>query len=1281
MRHVVLPWTQNGGHLRATRLFVRRAKSGLYFYRVPSLPATDDGSARPLAEDLSNGSGGSEDITWDVDTEPDAAHEGVVPEAAGGNGRSHPIEAEPRATLADAVQGVNGLDAETEFTAADVAFMSAPPETGRGPAEATSGQAGGSAGQAEASPGPAEMSSGQGGAGAPEAETRPRAEGPGIAVTPQADEEARADGGAPQMAGSEANLAETGGRANGAGTQATPVGDAGAPVAESGRWFRPAGPKKRYLSPPPHDLADAAESSATEAAAGPGGAAAMPGPAAPGAAETDAAETGAAETDAAETDAAETGVSAGEASAGPAAAVADTGITGAGSGKASAGVGEAGAGQDRTSGAAPPASGTEPAPDATAGSAPSGPVEPGTAQRPRETVAPQLPAGAAPPRPGGLPRTLRTGGTRTGGTRTGGTRTGGTRTGGTRTGGARTGGTGLLPPGSVPPRSVPLPDSVPPGPVAAGQAEHEDGRRRLSRRTVLQASLIGGAGVAALPLLALVGGITRPGGQPTSLTFSMNTNWLFGGQYTQGSESSFYDDGNFAPVTLPHTVTPLSWDDWDYAGWQQVWIYRRHFSGAQLLDPHQPGNRIFVDFDGVMVNAAVAINDRVVSTHQGGYLPFSAELTGKVTAGDNLLAVIVDSRCLPVPPVGMNQGPASVDFFQPGGIYRDVRLRVLPQVFLADLSAQPADVLTSQPRVDIGYTVDSAADTHTSGTLLAELLDGQSVIATQAVTVRVTSPGTSTGQLSLTGFGPADLWSPDHPKLYTVRATLTVPGLGSHVLTRRIGFREAVFRPQGFFLNGQRLPLFGLNRHQLYPYAGMAMPARVQRKDAEILKNEFNCNMVRCSHYPQSPDFLDACDELGLLVWEEAPGWHNVSTPPAWQDLVVQNVRDMVIRDRSRPSVIIWGTRLNETPDIPGLWAATRQAARELDSSRPSSGAMAFHTDTTWNEDVFAYNDYTADSKTGNVALKPPFAGVPYLITEAVGVEGLRPPHFAWTDAPAWLARQAELHGQAQSQARTGTGYAGLLAWAGFDYASMQGQSGNVKWAGVADGFRVPKPGAAIYQTQGDPAVRPVIIPVFFWEPGGPVPSSGPAPSPTAMIASNCDRLEVFIGGRHVASALPAFGSPLYSGLVHPPFLVRLPGHIPGVTPELRVQGFVRDQQVALLRMSADPAGDALGMAVDDATISADGSDATRAVFRAIDAYGNQRRYGSGEVALTLSGPARLVGDNPFAFGRYGGLGAVWIRSVAGQPGTITLTASHPLLGQAQVQVRAERANRADELA
>ena len=161
----------------------------------------------------------------------------------------------------------------------------------------------------------------------------------------------------------------------------------------------------------------------------------------------------------------------------------------------------------------------------------------------------------------------------------------------------------------------------------------------------------------------------------------------------------------------------------------------------------------------------------------------------------------------------------------------------------------------------------------------------------------------------------------------------------------------------------------------------------------------------------------------------------------------------------------------------------------------------------------------------------------------------------------------------------------------------------------------------------------------------------------------------------------PAAGNPLYGDLAYPPFLVRLPARLPGGMPELAIAGYVGSQQVTELRMASNPAGDTLAMTVDDATIVADGSDATRAVFRAVDKYGNLRRYPAGEVTLTLTGPATVLGDNPFAFGAYGGLGAVWIRSLPGQTGTIILAASHPELGQAQVQVRSLPATRGSQLA
>src|ERR1035437_8142262 len=118
--------------------------------------------------------------------------------------------------------------------------------------------------------------------------------------------------------------------------------------------------------------------------------------------------------------------------------------------------------------------------------------------------------------------------------------------------------------------------------------------------------------------------------------------------------------------------------------------------------------------------------------------------------------------------------------------------------------------------------------------------------------------------------------NPASPRLYEVIVTLFVDDQPLHDYRTRIGFREARFEVDGFYLNGRRFQIFGLDRHELYPYVGAAMPRRVKRRDAEILRHEFNCNFVRCSHYPQSEAFLDACDELGLMVWEELPGWQYI---------------------------------------------------------------------------------------------------------------------------------------------------------------------------------------------------------------------------------------------------------------------------------------------------------------------------------------------------------------------------------------------------------------------
>lgn len=729
---------------------------------------------------------------------------------------------------------------------------------------------------------------------------------------------------------------------------------------------------------------------------------------------------------------------------------------------------------------------------------------------------------------------------------------------------------------------------------------------------------------------------------------SLNQGWRFG-EYVPGGEDPGFDDSGLAPVTLPHTVVPLSWRHWDPASWERVWLYRRH------LGPNPPGRRTFVDFEGALVNATVHCAGHRCAEHVGGYLPWTVELTDLLTAPDNVLAVVLDSRWLPVPPSGAPAGAGAVDYLQPGGIYRDVTLRVEPRVFVADVFAKPVDVLGPDRRVEATVTIDAAEPV--TGRLTVTVADG---VASRDVSVPA---GRHTVRLTVRDLGDVELWAPGSPRLYEVVTTF-----GEHTRRDRIGFREARFTEHGFLLNGEPLRIFGLNRHQSYPYAGFAMPARVQRRDAEILARELNCTMVRCSHYPQSRHFLDACDELGLLVWEEPPGWQHVGDAE-WRDIAVANVRDMVLRDRNRPSVVLWGIRLNETPHHPAFYRRTRRVADELDGSRQTTGAVVSQDTDGWAADVFAFDDYRTDS-AGNAALLPPVPGVPYLVSEAVGaLDG--PPYYRWTDPQSVLATQLLMHSTVHDIAASDDRYAGLLGWAGFDYASLNGRVyQHLKWPGVVDTFRVPKFGAACYSSQVDPTVRPVIEPAFCWDFRPRSPATGPGRH--AVIATNCDRLELYVAERHVGTAFP--DRTRFPHLRWPPAVadLRVRRLRRSRWPELRIDGYVAGRRVATRRWASDPAGDRLALAVDDEAIAADGSDATRAVFRAVDAYGNHRPYVTGDVRLELSGPGTLVGDDPFPFGEAGGVAAVWIRSLPDEAGVVRLTARHDRLGTASATVTCE---------
>lgn len=778
-------------------------------------------------------------------------------------------------------------------------------------------------------------------------------------------------------------------------------------------------------------------------------------------------------------------------------------------------------------------------------------------------------------------------------------------------------------------------------------------KNSLSRRGFLQSSLGAGAALAIRPLWGLTNA-QRSG--PAHRAIAFDHDWQFLGKAAQPSQP--------LTVSLPHSVAKLSWQDWMPESWEDIWLYRKTFAAL----PDSKGLRTFLKFEGAMVTADVTVNGAALPQHKGGYLPFTHEITS-LLKDQNIVEIRLDSRFQNVPPEGSPKGIQSIDYYVPGGMIRGASLYAVPQTYISDVFAKPVDVLQPSRRVDLTCTLDSATGVSQQATLEATMLDGEHIIAKARKEVIAIKSGANEINFSINGLQNIRLWDNDNPHLYNVVVTLHIANQPVHDHRTRIGFREAKFTNDGFFLNGRKMQFFGLDRHELYPYTGYAMPERVMRKDAEIIRREFNCNAVRCSHYPQHEAFLDACDELGLMVWEETPGWQYIGDQ-AFQDQVVQNVRDMVRRDRNHASIIIWGVRVNESHNDPDLYTRTTAAAKELDDSRPDSGSMTGFADwkTQWHEDVFAYDDYH-QSADGTVQILPPLEGIPYMLAETVGQRTYTSSGFnnkyRRAAEPSMQYHQAIYHAQAHDRARAYDRMCGVIAWCAFEYGSPQNSYKGIKNPGIADVFRVPKLGATFYQSQVSPSVRPVIAPNFYWDFGTMTPQG---PGKNLAIFHNCDRLEVSVGGKHLATLEPDRKG--YPHLLHAPSWIDL--QMDGTHhPELRIDGFVNGQKVLTRQFSSDPAHDQFVAIADDAGIRGDGIDATRITFRINDKYGAPRLLGSGEVTIEVTDPGALIGDQSFSLTESGGVGAVWVKSTPNSSGPITVKLTHSTLGSKTVRLLA----------
>lgn len=716
-----------------------------------------------------------------------------------------------------------------------------------------------------------------------------------------------------------------------------------------------------------------------------------------------------------------------------------------------------------------------------------------------------------------------------------------------------------------------------------------------------------------------------------------NQDW----EYAPQKVVTHTDTTAFEAITLPHTNKIFPVKNFDDAEYQFVSTYRKRFS---LPEPLQ-GRRLYLDFDGAMLATTVTINGHTFDEYRGGFTPFFFDITDYVQEGDNDLLVFLDStERKDIPPYGN-----VVDYMTFGGIYRDVWLRYVETAHLTNVRVKTRDVLTT-PRLEIDLYLRNQGVQSTDITAEVTLKDtaGQSLATAQMPQTSLTDSSEKHVTLTLDSLPQIALWTLDKPTLYTVDVDVFVGQTRIDTYQVRFGFREARFEADGFYLNGERVNLRGLNRHQNYPYIGCAAPARLQRKDAEIIKFDLSCNIVRTSHYPQSPYFLDRCDEIGLIVFEEIPGWQFIGDEE-WQSLSLRDVRAMIERDWNHPSIIIWGVRINESQDNTAFYTATNQLAHDLDDTRQTGGVRYFPF-SEFLEDVYTFNDFYGP-------LEPTQS--PWLITEFNG-------HMFSTksfDGEERRIEHALRHARYHARVTQVGGISGAIAWCAFDYNTHKefGSGDRICYHGVLDIFRLPKWAAHWYASQRPPEQGIVLQAATLWSMG----DRSEGGNNPVYIFTNCDAVEVFAGPDRIGVFKPAHDE--FPGLPHPPVKVDGLGMRWGEQfGDLQLIGYQDDEPVAEQWIACDGKPHTLKLALDDTELNADGADMTRLVFAVVDHYGNPLPYVSRAISFEIEGPAELIGENPFAI--IGGQAALYVKA-RHEIGTVIIRAKADRLPDAEVSL------------
>ena len=576
----------------------------------------------------------------------------------------------------------------------------------------------------------------------------------------------------------------------------------------------------------------------------------------------------------------------------------------------------------------------------------------------------------------------------------------------------------------------------------------------------------------------------------------LNFNWSFIDHFEESYLTKLPD--NKETIDIPHSPVKVPYNYFNELDYQKVVTYEKIFDVKDDLE-----NKVFVlHFAGYMLLAKIYLNGEFLGEHASGYLPVDIDVTKYLKKKDNRLVMVLDSRENEnYPPFGF-----AIDYLTFAGIYREVTLYSHPKTYLKDIQV----IAKIDGSIEINYKVIGNSDIKLNHTLFYK----ESVV-------------TEFADNKYRLFEPR-LWSVKKPNLYTLK-TLLKSKDGEEEYTVRFGFREAIFKPDGFYLNGEKMKIIGLNRHQGYPIVGYAMPESMQKEDADLLKYEIGLNTVRTSHYPQSEHFMDRCDEIGLMVINEIPGWQFVSQKPEWRDNFMMFLEKMILTQRNHPSLIAHGVRIDESVDDHDLYSRANELAHQLDPTRQTLGVRNFKNSELL-EDIYAYNDFICRGMS--IGLENPkhvkTLGKPYVVTEYMGHMD---PYKPTTDLDRRID-VAKRHLKVIDDNLKYSNISGAIGWCFVDYHTHIdfGSGDHICAHGAMDLYRNPKFTAYVYASQQEE--KPVMEILSNIKPG----DVAEAVYGDIYVATNCDYVALYKNDEFVGNFYP--NNKEYKYIKHPLILI-----------------------------------------------------------------------------------------------------------------------------------------------